>query len=87
LNVSQLTPLEQPGIAKELTMADRGGDPKLISWVDLKDELGFTAAERDEIRAGAEDLIAQARARRQAGVRTLPETVRKLNLAVRAIGK
>ena len=40
-----------------------------VSWEAMKDELGFTDAERDEIRAGAQEMIAQARAYRLAEVR------------------
>jgi DNA-binding XRE family transcriptional regulator len=44
-------------------------DPQAISWDDMKVELGLTGAERDEIKAGAQELIAQARAYRLAEVR------------------
>ena len=40
-----------------------------VSWEAMKDELGLTDAERDEIRAGAQEMIAQARAYRLAEVR------------------
>jgi predicted XRE-type DNA-binding protein len=50
-------------------MTDHLGDPQAISWEDMKDELGFTDAERDEIKAGAQALIAHARAYRLAEVR------------------
>jgi DNA-binding XRE family transcriptional regulator len=44
-------------------------DPHAISWEQMKEELGFTDAEKDEINAGAQELIAQARAYRLAEVR------------------
>jgi predicted XRE-type DNA-binding protein len=50
-------------------MADHSRDPQAISWVDLKDELGFTDAEQEKIRVGAQELIAEARAFRLAEVR------------------
>jgi hypothetical protein len=50
-------------------------NPGPISWEQMKDELGFTEAERSEIKAGAQELIAQARradARRPQTTRTDP---------------
>ncbi len=44
-------------------------DPEARSWEDLADELAFTAAEREEISAGAQRLIAHARAFRLTEVR------------------
>jgi DNA-binding XRE family transcriptional regulator len=44
-------------------------DPDAISWEQMKEELDFTDAEKDEIRVGAQELIAQARAYRLAEVR------------------
>jgi len=44
-------------------------DPQAISWDDMKEELGFTEAERKEIEAGAQVLIAQSRAYRLAELR------------------
>jgi predicted XRE-type DNA-binding protein len=48
---------------------DHLNDPQAISWDEMQDELGFTKAERDRIEAGAQELIAQARAYRLAEVR------------------
>jgi predicted XRE-type DNA-binding protein len=50
-------------------MMDHLKDPQAISWDDMKEELGFTEAEREEVRSGAQALIAQARAYRLAEVR------------------
>lgn len=50
-------------------MTDHRKDPEAISWADLKDELGLTEAEREDIRSGAQVLIAQARAFRLAEIR------------------
>ena len=50
-------------------MTDHLKDPQAISWTDLKDELGFTETERDEIESGAQALIAQSRAYRLADIR------------------
>src|SRR5688572_13353272 len=50
-------------------MTDHLDDPQAISWEDMKDELGFTEAERDDIKSGAQALIAHARAYRLAEVR------------------
>jgi predicted XRE-type DNA-binding protein len=44
-------------------------DPQAVTWDDMKDELEFTDAERQEIAAGARVLIAQSRALRLAEVR------------------
>jgi DNA-binding XRE family transcriptional regulator len=48
-------------------------DPQARSWEDLKQEL-FTAAERDEIDAGAQQLVAEVRAFRLAEVRRRQRT-------------
>lgn len=48
---------------------DHLNDPQAVSWTEMKDELGLTAEEQSEIREGAQDLIAQARAYRLAEVR------------------
>ena len=48
---------------------DHLNDPQAISWDDMKSELGFTEAEHEEIRAGTQELIAQARAYRLAEIR------------------
>jgi predicted XRE-type DNA-binding protein len=48
---------------------DHLDDPQAISWDDMKAELDFTDAEQDEIKTGAQELIAQARAYRLAEVR------------------
>lgn len=50
-------------------MTDHLKDPQAISWNEMKQELGFTGAEQEDIQAGAQDLIAQARAFRLAEVR------------------
>jgi predicted XRE-type DNA-binding protein len=50
-------------------MGEHVADPNARSWEALKSELGFTEAEREEIDAGAQRLIAQARAFRLAEVR------------------
>jgi predicted XRE-type DNA-binding protein len=50
-------------------VTDHLRDPEAVSWADMKEELGLTAEEQAEIRAGAEHLIAQARAYRLAEVR------------------
>jgi hypothetical protein len=42
-------------------MGEHIADPNARSWEALKSELGFTEAEREEIGAGAQRLIAQAR--------------------------
>jgi hypothetical protein len=41
-------------------MADHLTDPEAISWDELKDELGFSDAELEETRTGAQELIARA---------------------------
>lgn len=50
-------------------MMDHLRDPDAIAWEDMKTELGLTDSERAEIRAGADELIAQARAYRLAELR------------------
>lgn len=55
-------------------MNDHLKDPLAISWTDLKDELEFTEAEQEEIRVGAQRLIAEARAYRLAEVRRRQHT-------------
>jgi DNA-directed RNA polymerase specialized sigma subunit len=49
-------------------------DPQAISWMDLKEELEFTPDELQEIRKGAQELIAQSRAHRLAEVRKRQKT-------------
>jgi predicted XRE-type DNA-binding protein len=44
-------------------------DPHAASWDDVKEELGFTEAERAEIDTGARQLIAESRAYRLAEIR------------------
>ncbi len=41
---------------------DHLDDQRLVSWDELKDELGFSPAELAEIETKAKELIAQARA-------------------------
>jgi len=48
---------------------DHLNDPQAVSWAEMKDELGLTAEEQSDIREGAQELIAQARAYRLAEVR------------------
>jgi DNA-binding XRE family transcriptional regulator len=50
-------------------VSDHRKDPSATSWEDMKDALDFTDAEREEIRTGAQEMIAQARAFRLAEVR------------------
>src|SRR5437762_3367096 len=49
-------------------------DPRAISWDEMKEELGFTETEHEEIRVGAQEMIAQARAYRLAEVRRRQHT-------------
>jgi hypothetical protein len=46
---------------------DHLNDPQAVSWAEMKDELGLTAEEQSDIREGAQELIAQARARLRSG--------------------
>lgn len=55
-------------------MVDHLDDPDAVSWEEMKRELGFTEDEREEIRAGAQALIAEARALRLAEVRRRQHT-------------
>jgi len=55
-------------------MSDHGTDPEARSWENLQRDLGFTAAERAEISAGARRLIAEARAFRLSEVRRRQHT-------------
>lgn len=55
-------------------MADHLDDPEARSWDDLKHDLGFSTAEREEIEVGAERLIAEARAFRLSEVRRRQHT-------------
>lgn len=55
-------------------MSDHLNDPDAVSWEDLKQELGLTTAEREEIRTGADRLIAEARAFRLAEIRKRQHT-------------
>ena len=55
-------------------MNDHLKDPQATSWTDLKDELEFTESEHEEIRIGAQRLIAEARAYRLAEVRRRQHT-------------
>jgi hypothetical protein len=48
---------------------DHFKDPDAVSWEDMKTELNFSAAEEEEIQAGAQQMIAEARAHRLAEVR------------------
>jgi hypothetical protein len=50
-------------------MGEHVAGPNARSWEALKSELGFAEAEHEEINAGAQRLIAQARAFRLAEVR------------------
>ena len=50
-------------------MSDHVRDPDARSWDDLKLDLEFTAAEREEISTGAQRLIAEARAFRLSELR------------------
>ncbi len=50
-------------------MNEHGTDPDARSWADLKRDLEFTAAEQAEIDAGAQRLIAEARAYRLSEIR------------------
>lgn len=50
-------------------MNDHLKDPQAVSWDAMKQELGFTEAEHEEIRSGARKLIGEARAFRLAEVR------------------
>ena len=54
-------------------MSEYVSDPDARSWEDLKQEL-FTGAEQDEIDAGAQRLIAEARAFRLSEVRRRQHT-------------
>jgi hypothetical protein len=54
-------------------MSDHVADPDARSWEDLKRDL-FTEPERDEIDAGAQRLIAEARAFRLSEVRRRQRT-------------
>lgn len=53
---------------------DHMADSVARSWDDLKQELEFTPAERAEIEAGAQRLIAEARAFRLSEVRRRQHT-------------
>jgi predicted XRE-type DNA-binding protein len=55
-------------------MSDHRADPDARSWEELTREFGFTDAERAEIDAGAQRMIAEARAFRLAEVRRRPHT-------------
>jgi predicted XRE-type DNA-binding protein len=55
-------------------MSDHLTDPDARSWEDLKTDLEFTDAERVEIDAGAQRLIAEARAFRLSEVRRRQHT-------------
>jgi predicted XRE-type DNA-binding protein len=50
-------------------MSEHVTDPDARSWDDLKQDLEFTAAEQAEIGAGAQRLIAEARAFRLSELR------------------
>jgi predicted XRE-type DNA-binding protein len=53
---------------------DHRNDPDARTWEELTHELGFTDAERVEIRVGAQRVIAEARAFRLAEVRRRQHT-------------
>lgn len=55
-------------------MNDHLRDPEARTWDDMKDELGFTEGEREEIDEGAQRLIAESRAYRLAEVRRRQRT-------------
>lgn len=55
-------------------MSDHVTDPDARSWDNLKRDLEFTAAEREEIDIGARRLIAEARAFRLSEVRRRQHT-------------
>lgn len=55
-------------------MSDHLNDPNARSWGDLKQDLAFTAAEREEIDSGAQRLIAEARAYRLSEIRRRQHT-------------
>lgn len=55
-------------------MSQHLADPQARSWEDLKQDLEFTTAERAEIDAGAQQLIAQARAFRLTEIRRRQHT-------------
>jgi predicted XRE-type DNA-binding protein len=55
-------------------MNDHLKDPQAASWDDVKEELGFTDAEQAAISAGAQQLIAEARAYRLAEIRRRQHT-------------
>jgi DNA-binding XRE family transcriptional regulator len=55
-------------------MNDHMTDPDARSWEDLKADLEFTEAERAEIDAGAQQLLAEARAFRLSEVRRRQHT-------------
>ena len=55
-------------------MSDHVTDPDARSWDDLKRDLEFTAADREEIDTGARRLIAEARAFRLSEVRRRQHT-------------
>ena len=58
-------------------MGDRYGDPEARSWDDLKRDLEFTPAEREEIEEGAQRLIAQSRAFRLSELRRRQRTTQQ----------
>ena len=47
-------------------------NPGARYWEDLVEEFGFSPDEKREIRAGADHMVAEVRARRLAEVRTRP---------------
>lgn len=55
-------------------MSDHLDDPDAVSWEDLKQELDLTTEEQEEIRAGADRLIAEVRAFRLAEIRKRQHT-------------
>jgi hypothetical protein len=59
-------------------------DPDTRCWEDLKRDLQFTPAEREQIRTGAQRLIAEARASRLSDVQRRQHTT-QVDVA-RAIG-
>lgn len=48
---------------------DHGKDPQAVTWDELIEEFDFTPAEREEIRRGAQQMIATSRAHRLAEMR------------------
>jgi hypothetical protein len=54
-------------LKEELMGIEHFKDPNAVSWEDMKTELGFSAEEEEEIRVGAQQMIAAAGVRAAAG--------------------